>query len=285
MATQTDDLIDEPQDDLDPAEQEGAEEQTTANDDDQPHEDGEEVDVISWGDTAVAPEDETEGMRNLREALKREKQLRKDAEARVAPKADPVGDKPNMDDYWEKPEQFEVDLLAWNERKRQAGERETQAQAAARKQQERWEAQHRDLDAGYSELRAPGKDVARSTVEDQFPGEQFAYLVKAAGKNAPAFVLALGSASDKREELKSLAADGSWAEFIATAAVMAKEVNVQRRKPTTAPDQNHAARGASGLGSAGSAEKRLAALEAEADRTGDRSKVIAFKRAQKEQSK
>jgi len=262
---------DEQQDDADAGEGEG-EQSAEAID---------EADTIEWGEQAVAAEEESEGMRNLRNRLR--ELDRENRELRGQPKADPVGEKPNIDDYWDKPEQFETDLLAWNERKRDAEARETQQQAAARKQQERWEAQHSDFTRGYGELRVVGKDAALATVEDAFPGEQKAYLIKAAGANAPAFLLALGNNPAKRAELKALADEGSYAEFIAAAAIMSKEIKVTRR-PTTQPDTNHSARGTSGAGaSAGS--KTLDRLEREAAQTNDRSKVIAYKRAQREQGK
>jgi len=235
----------------------------------------EEVDEITFGGGAVAGEDEPEGMRNLRNRLREvEKENRT---LKGQPKVDEVGDKPAYDDYFDRPEEYERDLAAYLECKRVADDRVTQQEAAARKQQERWEAQARDLDSGFADLRAPGKDTARAAVEEAFPGEQFAYLVKAAGKNAPGFIFALGNNADRRTELKALADEGSWAEFIAAAAVMAKEVNVNRRKPATQPEQVHT--GQSGGGAKG--DQKLARLEAEAGKTGDYSKVVAHRAALK----
>jgi len=282
MATLAEDLTNEFEDDLPEVEPEddGGEAQESEGDGEaEPEGDGddapEEVDVVGWGDAEIEAADEPEGVRNLRAALKREKERVKELEQRAAPKVDEVGPKPDYDDYFDKPEQFETDYAAWLERKRAVTEREEVQKVAARRQAEKWQSQSQALDDGYTELRAPAKDAARAIVEEQFAGEPFAFLVKAAGKNAPAFIYALGNSEERRAELNALKEEGSWAEFIAAAAVMAKEVNVQRRKPTTTPEKQH--RGSTN-GVGGKTDTVLARLEREADASGDRTALLEYRR-------
>lgn len=270
MATQLEDEIE----DMPAVEEAKPEPQEEATEPDAPDAD-EEVDVVEWGGGAVSAEPEPEGMRNLRNRLREVE--RENRTLKGQPKVDDIGEEPDPEDYWDKPEQFKVDLRAYDERKRKAEEATRQQEDAQRRQQERWERQRSDYDRGFEDLRASGKDTARGVVEDAFPGEQLAYLIKAAGSNAAAFVYALGNNPDKRGELQELAKDGSWAEFIAAAAVMSKEVTLQRRKPSTQPEKQHR-----GGGAPPSSDTKLERLEREARQSGDRTELIAYRRKLRE---
>lgn len=237
----------------------------------------EEVDVVSLGSDAIQSEDEPEGMRNLREALKREKQLRKDAEARGAPKVDQVGEKPNMDDYWEKPEDFEKDLLAWSERKRAAEAEQGEAEKLNQSVTDDVAAGQRAYQEQRASLRIPGFEAADDKVVDALP-EIFLNAVNlAGGDKAAALRFYLGTHPDQLSKITALN-PRKVTDLIKVAALagsMAKEINVQRRKPATAPDTNHSARGTSG-GGGGRGDQRRARLEAEADRSGDYSALIKY---------
>lgn len=233
-----------------------------------------EQDEIGWGGTTVAGEDEPEGVRNLRKRLReREEELKA---LKGGPKVDDVGERPTLEACDFDDDRFERELAEYIGRKRTAEERESQANAVRERQAARWNDQRRDLDDGFADLRVPGKDAARAAVEEAFTGEAFAYLVKAAGKKAAPYLYALGNSAEKRAELKALVDEGSWAEFIATAAIQSNEVTMQRRKPTTTPEQQH--RGTSG-GGAHNSDAKLARLEAAAAKPGaDRTELIAYKR-------
>jgi len=286
MATQleADDYIEDEQpldvDDEPPAEDEGGD--VPANDDTPPADDDTgDYDVVGFGDQAIEAEDEPEGVRNLRKRLReREEELRA---LKGQPKVQEVGPKPTLEDFDYDDERYDEALLAWHESKRAVKERETQEEAAKRRQREKWEEQERELNAAYTDLRAPGKDSARAKVEEALPGELTAYVVKAGGKNAAALMYALGNAPEKLNELSALAAEGMLAEMIARAAIMGTEVNVSRRKPTTAPEQER--RGGNGGVAVNSTAAMLEKLEKEADKTGDRSKLIAYRRKLKEAGK
>lgn len=286
MATLAEDLDDFEEDapelDLDDAEDDSgdAHEPDDGDDDESedepapPADDAEEHDVIGWGEEEIdaEPEAESVGMRNLREELKRQRQRVKELEQRDTPKVDEVGEKPNIDDYWDKPEQYDQDLEAWLERKREAKQREERQAEAAAKQQERWQRESAAVEAKFAEIRVPGKDEARSIVEEDFPGQLFAFLVKAAGDNAAALIVGLGKSPEKRAQLKQLADEGSLVEFIRDATLMGKEVRMGARKPATVPEKQH--RGSTG-GAARTDAKR-ARLEREAEETGDYSALVRY---------
>jgi hypothetical protein len=275
MATQPDDMLEDQIGDdnsIEVAEDDDQEVVDDQQQDEQPPAD-EEQDEIGWGGSAVAGEDESEGMRNLRNRLREIE--RENRALKGQPKQEEIGERPSLEDFGYDEEAHAEAVVAWAQRKAAAEDREKQQRAVAERQAARWSDQQRELDAGYADLRVPGKDAARAAVEEQFGGEQFAYLVKAGGKNSAAFLYALGNSPEKRQELKALADEGSWAEFIATAAVMAKEVTVQRRKPTTQPEQQH--KGTSGAG-AGNSDAKLAKLEKEAERTRNFTPLFEYKR-------
>ena len=272
MATQLEDDFDQDQADLDIDPADDAQDQDQADDHSADEQSGEEEDVVLFGaDEPVQGEEEPEGVRNLREhARKLERELK---EYRSAQQQDEVGEKPTLEscDYDE--DAFAEQLTAYHERQRAVTERQRQQQAIAEKQQQKWGEQQSQFEQAFTGLKFAGKDAARAKVEAALLAEAVPMLVKAAKGNAAGLMVALGSSPDKLNNLKQLIDDGDWAEFIAEAAVMAKEVRVERRKPTTTPEQVHGGR--SGGGSSGDA--KLERLEAEARKSGDRSKVVAYK--------
>jgi hypothetical protein len=285
MATQLDDQWEEDAPDLDL--DEGADDEP-ANDDGAEHDDdhdgdapeADDLDEITFAGAAVTGADEPEGVRNLRSWGRTEKERADRAEAELARLkggGDAVGEKPKLDDYWDRPDEYERDLTAWLERSREQDKRQQAKQEQRQRQAEAWQRQQSAFDTGYSGIRAPGKDAALALVDDSFPGEQRAYLIKAAGDKAPAFMYALGNAPEKRAQLKALAKEGAWAEFIAAAAIMATEVTMKRQRPSTQPYE-----APRGQGGAARGDQRLARLEREANASGDFSKVVAYRRQQRE---
>lgn len=276
MATQPEDLIDDHEDEIEQPGNEAANDQDDAeqgDDQDQPDDqadDGDE-DVIQFAGAETKGEVESEGMRSLRERLKVVEREKRDLERRNAPKADEVGAKPNIDDYWENPEQFETDLLAWNERKRSADDDAKRQREANETAQKKWQDQERTFEDAWSGLRNEAKHAARAKVEDAFAPEQQAMLVKAARGNGAGLFFMLGSNPDSLAKLKDLASDP--VEFIAEAATMAKDIQVTKRAPRTHPETVHRGSG----GSAGGSDAKLARLEADARKTGNRTALNQYK--------
>jgi hypothetical protein len=102
---------------------------------------------------------------------------------------------------------------------------------------------------------------------------QQAVIVKAAADPA-LFLYALGKSEAKRAELAKIQ---DPIKLAAAVARMEGAVKVTTRK---APAPDRAQRGSAPM--PGGADKELEKLEKEADRTGDRTKVIAYKRALKD---
>ena len=192
-------------------------------------------------------------------------------ELKGAPKDEPLPPEPDIDDFDYDPVAFKAALREWDAMKAARENAERDRQEAARRQQERFERQQQALDAAWGDLKVTGKDTARAKVEEAFDEPRRALLVKAARGNA-ALYIALGANPEKLRALQDLKDDP--AEFLIEAALLAKEVKVEKRKPTTQPEQVH--RGTAG--GAGRSDSKLERLQEEARRTGDRTKLNNYQR-------
>lgn len=279
MATQLEDDFTEDAPDLDLDDEQEAD--AEANDNDQEPDDLDddsndqvddaEEDVVTFGADDVRGEDEPEGIRNLREELKRQKARVRELEgAGVAPIE--VGARPKLEDFDYDEDAHGEAVEAWIDKKRNADAQVTARDESIRQQQEKFNTQQRAFEDGWTALRVTGKDAARAKVEDTFDPTQQAMLIKAARGNGAGLMLYLGTSATSLEKLKALVNDP--AEFIAEAAVMAKEVKVERRKPATTPIEP--VRG--GTGGAAKGDARRARLERDADTSGDYSALIKYDR-------
>jgi len=147
------------------------------------------------------------------------------------------------------------------------------------KQREQQQAQavnaiYADFTTKAAELSTKVKDFepARELVADILDMHQQNALLRAAD-NSAVLTYALGKNPSKA---RALAEIKDPVKFIAALVKLEQEVKITPRKPASTPDQP--VRGANGSPSTTNGEKELARLEAEAERTGDRSKVIAYKR-------
>lgn len=228
-------------------------------------------DVITFGGEASAPEQDTRTIRELREAVKTYKRRAHDAEAKLAPVEDDLGAEPDPDDYWDNPEGLRDAIRDYDRKKARRDERIAAQTEQAQRMQARWDEQSSAFESNWAGLKVASKDEARARVEDQFDAAQQAMLIKASRGNA-GFLVFLGNSPDRLAKLKELAHDP--ADFLVEAAVMAKEVGVSKRKPDTQPETRH--RGSSGGGGGG--DQKLARLEAEARKTGDRTALNRYRR-------
>jgi hypothetical protein len=248
----------------------------------------EEETVISFGDEdeEESEEADTPTIKRLRERnreqTKRLRELDKEiAELRqsaVKPKIE-VGPKP---DLWEDcegdPEKFEVALDAWKQRKAEA---ETETERAEEKTRRVIESYNSDL-ASYNERKAKlgvsDYEDAEATVVAALNMEQQAVALQAANDPA-ALVYALAKSPAKLAELAKI--DNPW-KLSAAIARLEGSVKVVTRKKAPAIDRP--AKGSASVAQM-SADKRLEQLEAEAEKTGDRTKVQQYKRELKAQQK
>ena len=233
---------------------------------------GDEETVVGFEDEAEAgSEDDTPVIRRMRERLKvlnRENQeLRKGDTQRQ--EAD-LGPKPTLQDCDYDEDEYDRRRDEWLAKKQRlettTQSREREAQAAERE----WA---QDMDAYASKrdaLALPDFEDAAETVKDALSIAQQAVIIKAAN-NPAAFVYGL-SRSDAR--LAELAKIRDPLKFAAAVARMEGGLKVVKRRRTPAPDRP--TKGSSKL--PGGTDKQLDKLEAEAQKSGNRTAVLAYKR-------
>jgi hypothetical protein len=210
-----------------------------------------------------------------REQARRIRELEDQAKAREpAPKVQALPPKPTLQDHDYDEAKFEASLAGWFEVKRKVDDDSAKAKAQAdnlvKTAQERQATYKQNLSA----LKVDDADEAEDAVVQHLSIQQQDMLLE--GTDAPHLVvLALGRNPAK---LKELAEIKSPAKFAVALGKLESQVQVTtKRKPSTSPESSPS----SGAARSGLADKTLERLEADAEKSGDRSKVQAYKRSKK----
>ena len=234
---------------------------------------GEEETAIGFSDEEAAPASEGDSsvIRDLRKANRELAKKLSLQERANQPQAVEVGEKPSMASCEYDEERFEAELDQWKGRKaqadQQAQELQSRAEAVARKNQERVEAFRADK----ALLRVTDFETAEEEVEASLPAPTMALLMRT-GKPA-ALLYALAKSPDRLAALSKLDPSTELVE----AALMLGELGA-KLKMETRRAQVPERRISGNAGFAPSTDKEYARLEKEADRTGDRSALSAYRR-------
>lgn len=240
--------------------------------------------VLSIGDEAP-PVTEDEGfngqpaptwVKELRaerkELLRKNRELEAEAtKLRAAPVAESavvVGDKPTLEACEYDAEKFADQLEKWHTRKRDA---ETQAEKRTKDQQAAqaaWTAKQTAYTKLKGELKMKDVDEAEEVAKSILSVTQQGLIIQGA-ENSALLIQAIGRNPKKAKELASLNDPVQFAFAVAKLETMLK---VTPRKVAPLPERTV-------TGSAPvRADTTLARLEAEADKSGDRTKVAAYRR-------
>jgi hypothetical protein len=245
---------------------------------------GDETVVIIAGESPPQEEEEKqapEWVRNLRKNYRELQREKRELEERLksvspAPENNPVvpGKKPTLEDCDYDSDKFENELAGWFERKRQSEEAEAKQRA---KQQEEAESWQKKL-AGYNEsktgLKVPDFQDAEETVLETLNVTQQGIILQGA-QNPAVVVYALGKNPKKAKELGEIT---DPVKFAFAVAKLETQLTVTSRKQAPPPEKK-----INGNGSLDSSNGQLERLREEAARTGDMTKVVAFKRQLKAQ--
>ena len=186
-------------------------------------------------------------------------------------KAIEVGVKPTLESCEFDGEKFEKELLSWNNRKQKA-----EADVAAKAKddaeiQKAWETKQRDYETAKSNLKVKDYPDAEDFVKDNFSVVQQGIIIKGS-KDAAIVVYALGKNSETAKKLAAIKDPIDFAFAVArlegTLKVTAKTAPSPEKKPSTS----------GGNSNSGVVNKELERLRAEAEKTGNYTKVIAYKR-------
>ncbi len=246
--------------------------------------------VVTIGDEKPSIEDEEEKtapkwVKDLRkqtkEQAKRIRELEQEAAAKAAPviKTPELGPKPTLEDSDWDAEDFEVKLTDWHERKRQVEQEKTKAVEQQEIQQKEWQGRLDTYAKAKTELKVRDFDDAESTVLNTLNQTQQGIIVQGAD-NSALVVYALGKNPAKAKELAGITDAVKFAFAIAKLEIQLK---VQAKSKSAPPPEGKVRGGNAPV--SGSVDSNLERLRADAEKSGDYSKVTAYRRAQKEKQK
>lgn len=246
-------------------------------------EDDEAEVVITLGDDSP-PSDEEEApqaapawVKELRKADREKAREIRELKAKLAEAAKPAQaeamPKPTLADCDYDEEVFETKLDAWKEQQRTVKAKQEAEAAQAEKQQQEWTAKKRAYDSAKSALKVPEFDAAEDSLKSVLSEVQQAILLEAvdSADMQAKLVYALGN---NDSELKRLSSITNPIKFAIAVAALEQKLKVTPRKAPPAPEKTLSGRSTA----TGVTDNKLAALEAEAERNGDYSKVFAYKR-------
>jgi hypothetical protein len=235
--------------------------------------------TIMIGDEPVEEEVQAapDWVRDLRKKNREDQKRIRELEARLAqtqaPAQTQLGKKPILEDFDYDTTAYESALADWFDKKRSF---DAQLEAKKREEeeiQEQWQAKLESYAAAKNSLKVKDFEDAESTVTEMFNVTQQGVVIQGA-ENPALLVYALGKNPKKAKELASIADPVKFAFAIAK---LETQLKVTGKKSPPPPEKTIG-------GTApirGAIDSNLDRLRAEAERTGDYSKVYAYKRQKK----
>lgn len=185
-----------------------------------------------------------------------------------------VGRKPEMSDpdidY--DADKFEKALAAHLAQKRKAEEEAERIAAAQKVEQNAWQKKLDAYGTAKTDLKVPDLDEAESLVQETLSEKQQAIILKGA-KNPALLVYAIGKNPAK---LKELAGVTDLVEFAFAIANLESQLKVTKKAPPPAPERK-----VEGTGAKSGLDSTLEKLRAEAEKTGDYTKVNQYRNQKK----
>lgn len=238
--------------------------------------------IVTIGDEAPPQEEHVqapEWVRELRKAhrdtQKENRELRDKLKTleNPEPKAVQVGKKPTLEDHDYDTDKYEQELTAWYERKRKADEVAAQQKVAQQKAEDAWKLKLNEYGDSKAKLKVKDFDDAESVIMETFDQTQQGIVIQGAD-NSALVIYALGKNPDRAKELASIK---DPVKFAFAVAKLEKDLKVKNRKAPPSPEKK-----VDGTGpKSGAVDSTLERLRAEASKTGDYSKVMAYRRKQK----
>lgn len=250
--------------------------------DESSEEESDEV-VVTIGDSP-APEDEDhesapewvrELRKNHREIQKKNRELEAENKRLKGAGEKPVqlGPKPKLDDFDYDSDKYEAALSAWVEDKRKADEANKKAEADAEAAEKAWQERLNQYGEHRAALKVKDYEDAEAVVIEKFNETQLGIVVQGAD-NAALVYYALGKNPSKANELSKIT---DPVKFAVAIGKLEKDLKVTNRKAP--PPEKKVAPGTAPKG--GAVDSTLERLREQARKTGDFSKVNAYRRKQK----
>lgn len=246
-------------------------------------ESGDEV-IVSIGEETPPQEQEQRAPEWVRELRKSHRELQRQNRELTAKleatqtetKPAVLGPKPTLEGHDYDAEKYEAALADWFERKRQTDEQAQQAKRAAEEQQQAWQAKLDAYGKAKAGLRVKDFDDAEMAIQEVFNVTQQGVVLQGA-ENPALVVYALGKNPKRAKELADIK---DPVKFAFAVAKLETQLKVTNRKAAPPPE-----RSVKGTGSlSGAVDSTLERLREEAAKTGNMSKVIAYKRQLRQKS-
>jgi len=214
-------------------------------------------------------------VRDLRKSNRELSKKARDLEAqlqRLQPQQqDELGKEPELEDFDYDPAKFKQATREWLEKKAKVDARKADQQKAEQAAQEAWNAKVAAYNEAKASLGADDFEEAEEAVQSALNPTQIGIILS--GADAPAeLILGLGT---NQAELRRIAAIADPVAFtFAVGKLQAKVTKVATTKKPPAPEKT--IRGNAGV--SGTVDSTLDRLRAEAEKTGDYTKVTAYRR-------
>jgi hypothetical protein len=242
--------------------------------------------IVSIGEEAPPPEEHTQAPEWVRELRKTNRELQRQnrelqgklkSTAQTETKPVVVGKKPSLEEHDYDAEKFEVAMADWFERKRQADDANAKQEAEVMTQQKAWQSKLDGYGKAKAELRVKDYEDAEAVAQEVFNVTQQGIVLQ--GADNPALVIyAIGKNPKKAKELSDIK---DPVKFAFAVAKLEKELKVTNRKAAPPPEKI-----VSGTGRvSGAVDSTLERLREDASRTGNMTKVIAYKAQKRSASK
>ena len=233
--------------------------------------------VVSIDGESPAPEEAApEWVRDLRKQHREQKRRNRELEQELeqmrsqGQRARPLGPKPTLEVYDYDTDKYEAALANWFDRKRR---HDAEQEAVQRQQQaitHQWEQKQQEYFRRKEALKARDFDDAEDVVKDILNVTQQGIIVKGA-ENPEIVVYALGKNPKKAQELAQI---DDPIDFAFAISKLEAKLKVATKKSAPPPEKTVKGQGRV----SGSVDSTLERLRAEAEKTGDYSKVLRYKK-------
>jgi hypothetical protein len=199
-------------------------------------------------------------------------------ESPVENKPTALGEKPTLESVDYDESEYVVALEQWFERKRAVEAEREKAKSAELQAQQEWQAKLESYGKAKSQLKVRDYDDAEEVAQQTFDVVQQGIILQGA-ENPALVVYALGKNQKRAKELASIS---DPVKFAFAVAKLERDLKVTNRGKTAPPPEKQL----SGNGSlAGSVDSTLERLRADAEKTGNYTKVLQYKQQQRAKSK
>ncbi|MCH7312901.1 hypothetical protein [Acinetobacter sp. ANC 3882] len=225
-----------------------------------------------------APEWVKDLRKKERENQKRIKELESELSVHRKPAEIDLGEKPTLESVGYDTDEFDRQITDWYAKKAQYEQQEQAKKAEQEKANKSWQDRVSNYEAKKSELKTKHKvrdfdeaeEVARGTLNELQQN-----MIVMGAKQPELLIYHLGTNPEKAKKLASIT---DPIQFAFEAGSLDHQLKVQTRKPQTSPERKVAGSGSL----SGTTDSTLEKLRAEAEKTGDYTKVNQYKRTQKQ---